>query len=341
MPRMLARGKGNLWMFTVREMFEPTRYRNDGVWGGKSHMRLFPMSAVKGELTVALHGRWIGDTTGHVMRESRINLYHLRMATKARRSLRRDLYAAADPGRTFQKIGYDYLDDERGMRLEQIPASRAFNPPFVEDGGLWSPEPEQVGAIVSDQFEHRLHFVAQSIARQGHEAAFHILRDLAAASPQDRDLPLLAATYALTAGRADEAQALSTAVLADRPDCLPARILAARSLHMLGRGEDGLSMSAGLPGKSLYCQHILAGLVTGSDDFASDTAIWRRWIKGGALRGRPRGKVVRPCRRHNWLSRARHPGRRNRLCDRPERTGRDRCSEYRGRERPRNAGSVP
>lgn len=280
MPRMLARGEGNLWMFTVREMFDATHYRTDGVWGGKSHMRLFPMSAVKGELTIALHGRWIGDATGYAMRESRINLYHLRMATKARRSLRRDLYAAADPGRTFQKIGYDYLDDERGMRLEQVPASRAFSPPFVEDGGVWSPEPEKVGEIVSDQLEHRLHFVAQSIARQGHEAAFHILRDLSAASPQDRDLPLLAATYALAAGRADEAHAISTAVLADLPECLAARVLAVRSLHVLGRREDGLSFDAGMPNNSLYCQHIQNGLFNGSEDFASDNAIWRRWVKG-------------------------------------------------------------
>lgn len=280
MPRMIGRGEGNLWMFSVREMFDAEHYRTDGVWGGKSHMRLFPMSAVKGELTVALHGRWISDSSGFTTRDSRINLYHLRMATKARRSLRRDLYAAADPGRAFQKIGYDYLDDERGMRLEAVPASRAFTPPFTEDGGLWSPVAERVGEVVSDRLEHRLHFVAQSIARQGHEAAFHVLRDLASASPQDKDLPLLAANYALTAGLPDEAYSIASDRLALEPDYLPAKILAARSLQMLGRSQEGRSVVEGFPADSEYCQHIRAAIERGADDFTGDKAIWRRWTSG-------------------------------------------------------------
>lgn len=282
MPGMIGRGEGNLWMFTVREMFDEDSYRTDGVWGGKSHMRLFPMSAVKGELTIALHGRWISDSTGYLTRDSRINLYHLRMATKARRSLRRNLYAAADPDRAFQKIGYDYLDDERGMRLERVPASRAFTPAFIEDGGLWSPEAERVGEVVSDRLEHRLHFVAQSNALQGHEAAFHVLGDLAGASPQDRDLPLLAANYALTAGLADEAYSIAAQRLAAEPDCLSAKILAARSLHVLGRFKDGLSFAEGLPEDSVYCQQIRSCLAREAEDFTGTTATWRRWSRGAA-----------------------------------------------------------
>ena len=282
MPHMLERGEGNVWMFTLREMFDPERYRTDGVWGRKSLMRLFPMQAVKGKLTAALHGRWISDTTGYAMRDSRINLYHLRMATQARRSLRRDLYTAADSGRAFQKIGYDYLNDERGMRLERIPASRAFSPSFVEDGGLWSPLPERIGEIVPDRLEHRLHFVAQSITWQGHESAFHVLRDLAAASPQDKDLPLLAAIYALTAGLPDEAHSLAAEHLARQPDCLPARILAARSLHHLGRHQEGLFVAEGLPKDSQDCHDIRARLAREAEDFTAKPATWRRWTKGVA-----------------------------------------------------------
>jgi Glycosyl transferase family 2 len=282
MPRMLARGEGNLWTFSVREMFDPEHYRVDGVWGGKSSMRLFPMSAVKGDLTAALHGRWISDSSGYALRDSRINMYHLRMATVQRRSLRRDLYAAADPTRAAQKIGYDYLADERGMRLERIPASRAFSPAFVEDGGLWSPEPEQIGEIVSDRLEHRLQFVAQSIARQGHASAFHALCDLGAASPQDTDLPLLAASHALTAGLADEAQSIAAAQLERQPESLAARLLAARALHLMGRVAEGLSVAEGLPKDSLLCQDVCNRLGREGEDFTSATATWRRWTKGAA-----------------------------------------------------------
>lgn len=282
MRDMVLRGEGNLWMFSLREMFDPQCYRTDGVWGGKQMMRLFPVRAVKGELTVALHGRWIGDSTGYTFRDARINLYHLRMATPERRRLRRELYAAADPSRAFQKVGYDYLDDERGMRLERIPDGRGFSPAFVEDGGLWSPAPERVGEIVSDRLEQRLHFVAQSAASQGHGSAFHVLTDLAAASPQDEDMPLLAASHALVAGLGEQALAIAAQHLCKRPESVFARVLKLNALHQLDRRDEALAEARRLPQNSEYSRDILVRLGRESEDFTAEDATWRRWTTAAA-----------------------------------------------------------
>lgn len=282
MPNMLHRGESSLWMFSVREMFDPDRYRTDGVWGGKQTMRLFPMQAVRGELTVALHGRWISDSTGYTFRDARINLYHLRMVTPERRSLRRELYAAADPARVFQKIGYDYLDDERGMRLERIPEGRGFSPAFVEDGGLWSPAPDRIGAIASDRLEQRLHFVAQSATSQGHEVACHVLQDLAAASSQDDDMPLLAASHAFAAGLHELALSIASRQIDKHPESVFARVLKVNSLHRLDRHDEALAEARRLPPDSAYSQEILARLGRAAEDFAAEGASWRRWTTGAA-----------------------------------------------------------
>ena len=77
---------------------------------------------------------------GIEVRVTDINLYHLKMIAPKRRQARRDLYNHLDPERKLQAIGYDYLTDEEGLELENIPVHRFYDPPFVEDHGLWMPE---------------------------------------------------------------------------------------------------------------------------------------------------------------------------------------------------------
>lgn len=136
MPHLLAQGEGNLWNFSRREMFTPDSYRIDGLWREKRGLMLFPVAAIGKSLDKDLHGEWIADRSGFRVRDAETNFYHFRMATPARRRLRRDLYATADPTRRFQAIGYDYLNDERAMVLKRIPEGRQFTPAFHEDHGL-------------------------------------------------------------------------------------------------------------------------------------------------------------------------------------------------------------
>jgi len=191
LPGLLAEGDC-LWHFSLREMFSPGEYRSDGPWGAKSVLRLFPIAAAAAE-DAALHGLWVADDSGFRRRASQIYLYHLRMASPARRKLRRELYAAADPGRRFQPIGYDYLDDERGMVLEPLPPGRAFDPPFVEDHGLWSPAPGDLGDIHPDPPEASLLRAAHATIRCGQRNAYYIVSDLFHYDPVDCDLGLIAA----------------------------------------------------------------------------------------------------------------------------------------------------
>lgn len=277
---VLLQDEGTLWTFALREMVSAGAYRTDGVWGGKQLMRLFPLRAA-GTLTLRLHGNWVEDTTGFDVRSARVNLYHLRMASPVRRRLRRELYAAADPIREFQAIGYDYLDDERGMRVEPIPPGRSFSPPFVEDHGTWAPPPQALGVVTPDPLEQRLHFVARSVRSQGHAAASHVLEDLTVASPQDEDLPVLAACHALTAGADDRARDLAGAILARRPGDVLARLVQLRACLASGRLDEAQAALAELPAGAVVA-HYQAEIGRSSADLAGPDAPWRRWVRGPA-----------------------------------------------------------
>lgn len=148
-PQLTAKRGRFAWSFNFREMYSPTEYRVDGLWGAKRRRRLFPIfddlfpiAERRSFSTKLLHREWAPK--GYKTRHSQLNLYHLKMIAPARREARRDLYNALDPGREFQKIGYDYLADETGARFERIPPQRAYSPPHVEDGGLWMPDPTKI-----------------------------------------------------------------------------------------------------------------------------------------------------------------------------------------------------
>jgi hypothetical protein len=277
LPDLLAEGDRTLWLFTLREMFKPTEYRIDGAWGAKSVLRLFPVAAAGVDPAAALHGRWVADQEGYRQRDSRINLYHLRMASPARRQLRRDLYAASDPGRRFQPIGYDYLNDERGMVLEPLPPRRGFLPPFAEDHGLWAPDPGVLGPTVPDPYETRLTRAAASARRRGALAAHHVMLDLFCDSPQDHDLLLLAARFALDAGAFDTACALADTRLRAGPDDLYARFVRISAQLAMGLAvhDDLSALAVRLPGSPLVAS-LLHEAVRPSADFAADDAPWRQ-----------------------------------------------------------------
>jgi hypothetical protein len=278
LPDLIAQGDRNLWNFTLREMFDDRHVRTDGPWGGKSKVILFPMDAAKTDPQALLHAPRVGDGAGYTQRDSRIIVYHLRMASAARRQLRRDLYAAADPERRFQAIGYDYLADERGMVLEPLPPGRNFLPPFIDDHGLWSPDPEAVGEIRSDPYEVRFARVFRTLRRQGHRAAHHVLADLHADSPQDHDLRTLSARYALQAGDFETTLRLAHDGLQAQPGDLGLRLLHASALAALIRSEarsETLVLSADVPDSPVLAA-LLAEIDRPTADLAAPGAPWRQ-----------------------------------------------------------------
>jgi len=60
-----------------------------------------------------------------------VMIYHLRMIRSEDRAARRQRYEELDPGNTWQEIGYAYLTDTSGIRLERLPPGRDYCP--IED----------------------------------------------------------------------------------------------------------------------------------------------------------------------------------------------------------------
>ena len=150
--RRMALAPGHAsWTFDLREMYTPTAWRSDGIWGGKRQRRFFRIFddqfpiAERGTFGAdPLHDQWAPK--GYRTLHSGLNLYHLKMIDPARRAARRDLYNALDPERRYQKIGYDYLADDDGVELTEIPPGRHYLPAHKEDHGLWMADPTQVAA---------------------------------------------------------------------------------------------------------------------------------------------------------------------------------------------------
>ena len=284
LPDLVARGDRIVWNFTLREMFSATHVRIDGPWGGKSKVIFFPIAAARVDPQALLHAPHVGDGAGFIQRNSGIIAYHLRMASPARRQLRRDLYAAADPDRRFQTIGYDYLADERGMVLEPLAPGRNFTPPFSDDHGLWSPDPKALGATPPDPFEVRLHRAARSAVRCGQLAAHHVLADLADASPEDGDLHLLSASFAQDAGDSAVAARLATACLARRPGDLYAQLLLTKADPAANdaAANDPAALATAVPGSPVMAA-LLANAARPTADFAAPTVAWHADAPGDAV----------------------------------------------------------
>lgn len=129
--RAHAVGHRAYWVH-IRELWnQADTWRVDGVWGRKGHLRFFrsardhefdtrPMHRHWGPLNGRVDGRFVGAD---------LILYHLRMIREEDRRARQARYMRLDPDRRWQSIGYEYLTDEEGLRLERLPPGRGYRPP--------------------------------------------------------------------------------------------------------------------------------------------------------------------------------------------------------------------
>src|SRR5437764_4427640 len=58
MPHLTSQQTPTVWSFNLREMWSPTEYRVDGLWGTKRQCRLFSMYDPQALDRAALHGQW-------------------------------------------------------------------------------------------------------------------------------------------------------------------------------------------------------------------------------------------------------------------------------------------
>lgn len=119
-----------IYGFTWRDLWTPKKYRTDGIWGTKKKFALFPLLPNQKFMNRQVHSQWPPINTDYRLEETGINLYHLKHIDYANTVARRDLYKSIDPTNRYQKIGYDYIADKTGMKLERIPVTRRFTPRY-------------------------------------------------------------------------------------------------------------------------------------------------------------------------------------------------------------------
>lgn len=137
-----------IYRFHLKEMFTPTEYRVDGIWGRKTRPRLYPYlpdqvfskKRIQQPPTPAgNYGRRLLD----------INIYHLKNIEPESREGRAEAYKktdpnyihlprnarsvkAIDPEGKYERLGYDYFKDTEGIKLQKIPKRRQFTPAYTK-----------------------------------------------------------------------------------------------------------------------------------------------------------------------------------------------------------------
>lgn len=116
----------------------PDAYRADGLWGRKAQARFFKARADHEFDPRPLHSHWAPLNSRHAGRypHADLILYHLRMIHPEDRRARQARNQLLDPDHRYQAVGYDYLTEEEGLRLERLPAGREYDPliPVVSAG---------------------------------------------------------------------------------------------------------------------------------------------------------------------------------------------------------------
>ena len=276
-----------VWTFECREMFHPTKYRIDGLWAQRSRARLFPCLLGMEPDQQKLHGSWTRNALRLAVKPSGLNFYHLRMISPNRRTLRAKQYAILDHERASQNLGYDYLDDENGMVLQDIPEGRGYSPPHADDNAHWQPvSPEVIsGRVTPDPMSAKLHRLRATWARGGYANAMHLARDIWQDNPGDQEFALWAADSAMRAGLWQDALDLSQPVAQADGESLMARLIMARSHMALGHRDDGvaaLEQAEALAPGCLFCASLRERLHPAPTRFSRPDAVWRRWVEGPA-----------------------------------------------------------
>jgi hypothetical protein len=251
--------------FNLREMYGPDQIRMDGIWGRKERVGLYPVTPRMFPGTDRLHGRWFGYPDKVAVQASGLTVYHLRGIKPGRRRARRDLYASSDAPRAFQTIGYDYLDDERHMRLAPIAEGRGFSPPHHDDGGLWAPP--VLDDAPPDPAWARLNLASHLMRLDEPVQSAMIIDDLCADLPEVPELGLIAAALAASGGMTDRADKLLAAIV-DGPDADLATVGMLAQARRTG-AEQALALQARAQERHL-------------DAVPQQAPLWRRWVSGPA-----------------------------------------------------------
>ena len=129
--RRAERRRYMAYLVIFRELWDtPDTYRVDGLWGEKRQARFFSARRDHVFDCRPLHGHWAPLNSMHAgtFPKADLIIYHLRMIHERDRLSRQARYRQLDPECHWQAIGYSYMTDTAGLRLEKLPRGREYEP---------------------------------------------------------------------------------------------------------------------------------------------------------------------------------------------------------------------
>lgn len=104
------------------------QYRYDGIWNLKEKGLLFQLAEkMTFDYEQEHHIPWAYREILNNREPLDYNLYHLKMIKKEDREKRKELYNKLDPNKEMQPIGYDYLTDDKNIKIKKICILRKYN----------------------------------------------------------------------------------------------------------------------------------------------------------------------------------------------------------------------
>jgi hypothetical protein len=158
--RDLVRAEGLVaYEFRLRAMFSVTEYRVDGAWDLFGARRLFSIRpgfsynrAASADPRPGFGDHWYPGQLPYRIIKQDLNIYDFRTASAERRRVLRAVRVHLDPFIEQRPLAYEYLV-HRDAVTAAIPADRPYDPPFREDGGLWSAMPPRRPARLAEARE--------------------------------------------------------------------------------------------------------------------------------------------------------------------------------------------
>lgn len=120
-----------IYQFKLRELYTPTEYRVDGIWGEKKRLRLYPVYPNQIIDYKPIQCASYPQNPDYWTEDVDLNIYHLKHIEPENREMRTKVFQWLDPTSEHQPgVGYSYLMDESNMKLETIPEGREYTPSY-------------------------------------------------------------------------------------------------------------------------------------------------------------------------------------------------------------------
>jgi len=125
--KLVDTGNKIIYQANFRELYSPTEYRCDDDWNNKKRMCLFSLFPDNIYTNKPVHESKYPKNSDYTIIPLDIDIYHFKMIEPENRVNRRDLYKQLDPNNEYQNKGYDYLADEKNIRLNKV---RKYSPGY-------------------------------------------------------------------------------------------------------------------------------------------------------------------------------------------------------------------